>query len=94
MAQNPTETKSKENADIPKALRKKIIRLWKSPSFAGSYLGLSNFRLALKLDENIEISREELRKIMNTDEDFLLETRKIRKKIDRRKINVHGYCAT
>ncbi len=76
------------------ATKQKILKLWRTPEFPGSYLGLSNFRLALKLDKNIDISRHELRKIMQTDEDFLLETRKIKKTFPRRPMNTHGFCAT
>ncbi len=73
---------------------KKIISLWKTPTFAGSYLGLSSFQMALKLDQNIDISRKDLRDIMQTDEDFLLETRKIKKMFPRREMNSHGFCST
>ena len=79
---------------VSKATKRKILKLWRTPEFPGSYLGLSNFRLALKLDKNIDISRNNLRKIMQTDEDFLLETRKMKKTFPRRAMNTHGFCAT
>ncbi len=79
---------------ISEATKKKIISLWKTPSFAGSYLGLSNFQIALKMDQNIDISRNDLRNIMRNDEDFLLETSKLKKTFPRREMNTHGFCAT
>ncbi len=81
-------------AHISEAKKNKIISLWKTPTFAGSYLGLSSFQMALKLDQNIDISRKDLRDIMLTDQDFLIETRKIRKTFPRREMNSHGFCAT
>ena len=68
-----------------------IIELWKDPSFTGSFSGVANFARALELEKNVTISRRRLFEILRKDEDFLLETRKIRKHFPRRSMNLHGY---
>ncbi len=67
-----------------------ILQLWRDPNFSGAYSGLANFQTCLQHEKNIEISRNNLLKIMMKDRNFLLEMRKIPKKIKRRSMNVHG----
>ncbi len=71
-------------------LAKKIRLLWRTPSFPGSFSGLSNFALALK-GKNIQLTKHEVFDIMKTDQDFILETKKKRKRFQRRKLMVHGF---
>ncbi len=85
---------SYEPKPISESTKAKIIDLWRTPTFPGSFLGLSNIQLALKLDQNIDISQNELRKIMQSDNDFLVETHRMKKRFPRRTMNVHGYNAT
>ena len=61
----------------------KIRQLWRDPKFAGSFSGLENFKLLLKLDKDIDISREKLYNILKKDRNYILEMRKIKKKIDK-----------
>ncbi len=75
---------------ISEGLKEKIRKLWRTPSFHGSFTGLTNFHIALK-EKNIYLSKERLFHIMSEDQDFILETKKRRKKLIRRKMIVHGF---
>ncbi len=77
--------------EIPDETKKQILKLWRTPSFAGSFTGLATFQSLLALDKNIHISRTRLFQIMQRDEDFVLETKKRRKTFPRRKMIVHGF---
>ncbi len=68
-----------------------IRRLWRDPKFSGSFSGLANFQLLLKLDKGIDISREKLFNILKEDRNYILEMRKIKKITTRRQMNIHGY---
>ncbi len=68
-----------------------ILRLWRDPKFSGCFSGISNFKSALEYEKNITLSKTELYDILKKDRNFLLETRKIKKRIPRRAMNVHGY---
>ncbi len=57
----------------------------------GAFSGLENFRMSLNYEKGIQLSRNELFEIMRHDRDFLLETKKIRRTIKRRKMITHGY---
>ena len=70
---------------------KKIRELWQTPSFSGSFSGLSNFQHALYLEKGIKISIPKLFSIMKSVPDFIIETHKVRHKIARRKMITHGY---
>ncbi len=87
----PARKRKKEADEIPDRTKTLIRKLWRTPKFAGSFSGLSNFRACLALQKDIHISRIELFKIMQTDEDFILETKRRRKRFERRKIVVHGF---
>ncbi len=81
---------SSKEKNIPERLKEKIRQLWRSPSFHGAFTGLANFHVALK-DKNIMLSKEKLFHIMSEDQDFILETKKRRKRLNRRKMIVHGF---
>ncbi len=68
-----------------------IQRLWRDPKFSGSFSGISNFKTALQFEKNIVVSKKDIYDILKKDRNFLLEMRKIRKRIPRRSMNVHGY---
>ena len=92
MATNKKDNKAE--SEVSPKIKQKILELWRTPSFSASFGGISNLQLALKLEKHIDISRQQLLDIMHSDPNFVLETRKIAKKIPRRKMNVHGFCAT
>ncbi len=69
-----------------------IRKLWRDPSFSGAFSGISNFQSALDLEKGITVSRNKLIGIMKEDPNFLLEMHKIKKRIKRRPMVVHGYC--
>ncbi len=68
-----------------------IRKLWRNPRFSGCYSGLRNFHTALKLEKNISIPEKDLFNILKQDRNYILEMRKVKKKINRRKMNIHGY---
>ncbi len=72
----------------------KILELWRDPSFSGAFSGLANFQTCLEHEKNIHISRNNLLKILKKDRDYVLEMRKVPKKIKRRSMNTHGYGST
>ncbi len=76
---------------MSKSKEKEILNLWRDPNFSGSYSGLSNFQTCLHHEKNISISRNDLLKILMKDRNYVLEMRKIPKKIERRPMNTHGY---
>ncbi len=71
-------------------LSKKILKLWRDPNFSGAFSGLENFRTCLEHEKNIKVSRSTLLQILNQDRNYILEMRKVPKKIQRRPMNVHG----
>ena len=81
-------------ADDPSETANEIRKLWRTPTFSGSFAGLATFQLALATEKNIQISRSELLKIMQKEENFLIESQKIKKKFPRRQMNIHGFCST
>ncbi len=72
--------------------KKKIRALWRTPSFAGSFSGLANFRTSLATEKDIHLSHSELFNIMKEDENFILETKKRVKRFKRREMVVHGFA--
>ena len=68
-----------------------IRSLWRDPKFSGSFSGISNFQAALKYEKNINLSTKELYDMLKKDRNFLLEMRKIPKRILRRPMNTHGF---
>ena len=87
------DTKIATMAGMLSPAKKRLIRsLWRKPGFPGAFTGLSTFRASLALDKNIHVSRTNLFHIMQRDNDFILETKRRRKKIPRRKLIVHGFA--
>ncbi len=66
-------------------------KLWRDPKFSGSFSGISNFQSALKFEKNINLSKNQIYAMLKTDRNFVLEMSKIKKRIPRRPMNVHGY---
>ncbi len=75
---------------VSEKLKETILALWRDKDFSASFAGLETFGNALRTEKNISISNNALLEILRSDPDFLLETRKIKKKFPRRKMNVHG----
>ncbi len=67
-----------------------IRKLWRTPSFAGSFSGIATFRAALEHEKNIKIGKDALYKIFRKDPDYVLEMKTVRRKFPRRKMTVHG----
>ncbi len=74
-------------------LRKSILELWRDKNFSGSFAGLNTFGNALRTEKNINIPNNTLLQILRSDEDFLIESKKIKKRFPRRQMNVHGVFA-
>ncbi len=70
-----------------------IRKLWRTPSFAGSFSGIATFRAALEHEKNIKISKDTLFKIFRKDPDYILEMKTVRKTFPRRKMIVHGVAS-
>lgn len=67
-----------------------IAKLWRDPSFPGSYRGARTFQVLLKTDLNIDISLSRIYKILNEDQIYLIH--KPPKRIFlRRSYVVHNY---
>ncbi len=75
---------------VSEKVRQTILSLWRDKDFSGSFAGLTTFGNALRTEKNINISNNSLLEILRSDEDFLIESRKIKKTFPRRKMNVHG----
>ncbi len=67
-----------------------ILRLWRDPRFSGAYSGLDNFQTCLQHEKDIHISRNNLLKILMKDRNYVLEMRKVPRKLKRRPMNIHG----
>jgi hypothetical protein len=68
----------------------KLLSLWKSPSFNGSYRGIKTFQILLKTDLNIEVSEKRLYKILKKDPIYLIHLRPQRH-FDRRHYDLRFY---
>jgi hypothetical protein len=69
---------------------KRILQLWRSPTFSGSYRGIRTFQLLLKTDLNIDVSQKKLYELLRNDPIFLIHQKPIRK-FDRRAYDVNNY---
>jgi hypothetical protein len=69
---------------------KKLLELWRSPNFAGSYRGIKTFQVLLKTDLNIEVSQERLYRLLKTDPIFLIHQAPQRK-FQRRSYDLQNY---
>jgi len=69
---------------------KKLLQLWRSPNFTGSYRGIKTFQVLLKTDLNIDVSQERLYKILKNDPIFLIHQKPQRNFI-RRSYDIQNY---
>lgn len=67
-----------------------ILKLWRSPTFEGSYSGIKTFQIFLHLNLNEDISENRLYKILKDDPIFLIH-QKSPKIIERRKYDLRFY---
>ena len=84
-------TRTSKMTPLEKRKEQQILSLWRDPNFSGAYSGLGNFQACLQHEKNIKVSSNDLLKIMSKDRNYVLEMRKIPKKIQRRPMNIHGY---
>jgi len=54
---------------------RKLLQLWRSPSFSGSYRGIKTFQILLKTDLNIDVTQDRLYRILKKDSIFLIHQR-------------------
>lgn len=66
-----------------------ILRLWRDPSFDGSYRGVRTFQAILKTNLNIDIALSRLYRVLSNDEIYLIHKRP-EKRIQRRHYYVHS----
>ena len=72
-------------------LEETVLKLWRTPSFSGSYSGLLGLQTSLKLEKNISVSMKTLREIMSKNPMYLQHIQN-RHKFDRRNYSdVYGY---
>lgn len=80
-----------EKSGLTPEIIKTVRLLWRDPSFSGSFGGIATFRDALSLEKNIHLTRDQILKIFKSDEDFILNTHRVSRRIKRRKYVVSGY---
>ena len=68
----------------------KLLELWRSPTFDGSYRGIKTFQLLLKTDLNIDVSQKRLYTLLKSDPIFLIH-QKPQRNFDRRHYDVRNY---
>lgn len=49
-----------------------LLKLWRDPTFSGSYRGIKTFQILLKTDKNIDVSENRLYKVIKKDPIFLI----------------------
>ncbi len=67
-----------------------IKKLWKDTKFCGAFSGITNFQSCLEMEKGVRLSKNKLFSILRKDPDFLIESRKVRKRFPRRRLLVHG----
>ena len=67
-----------------------ILKLWRDPSFPGSYRGVRTFQILLKTDLNIDIPETRLLKVLKSDPIYLIH-QKPQRNFERRHYYVHFY---
>jgi len=67
-----------------------ILKLWRDPTFAGSYRGVKTFQTLLKTDLNIDVSEKRILDVLKTDALFLIHQTP-KRHFKRRSYNVHFY---
>ena len=66
-------------------------KLWRDPTFSGSYSGIKRFALFLKLELNVSVSEKRLYKVLGQDLIYLIHKKPIRN-VARRFYDVRFYC--
>jgi hypothetical protein len=69
---------------------KRLLELWRDPTFSGSYRGIKTFQTLLKTDLNIDVSEKHLYDVIKSDPIFLIH-QKPQRKIERRSYSIHNY---
>jgi hypothetical protein len=69
---------------------RKILELWRDPTFSGSYRGIKTFQVMLKTDLNIEVSQKRLYSVLKQDKNYIMHQKPIRN-FDRRHYDVNFY---
>ena len=69
---------------------KKLLQLWRDPTFNGSYRGIKTFQTLLKTDLNIDVSEKHLYSLLKTDPIFLIH-QKPQRTIERRSYDLNNY---
>ena len=69
---------------------KRILELWRDPTFSGSYRGVRAFQILLKTDLNIDISQNRLYDIFKKDSIYLIHTKR-KRNIERRHYDLRTY---
>jgi len=67
-----------------------LLKLWRDPSFEGSYRGARTFQVLLKTNLNIDIPLTRLYRVLANDQIYLIHQR-ANKKIERRHYITHNY---
>ncbi|MBM3938799.1 MAG: transposase family protein [Sphingomonadales bacterium] len=67
-----------------------LLKLWRDPSFNGSYRGVRTFQVLLKTDLNIDVPLTRLYKVLSQDQIYLIH-QPAKRHFDRRKYYVHNY---
>ena len=68
----------------------KILELWRSPTFTGSYRGVRTFQILLKTDLDIDVSLKRLYQVLKTDPIFIIH-QKPKRNFDRRSYDIKNY---
>ena len=68
----------------------KILELWRSPTFTGSYRGVRTFQMLLKTDLDIDVSLRRLYQILKKDPIFIIH-QKPKRNFERRSYDVKNY---
>lgn len=69
---------------------KKLLQLWRDPTFNGSYRGIKTFQILLKTDLDITVSENHLYKLLKTDPIFLIH-QKPQRNFARRSYDIQNY---
>jgi len=67
-----------------------LSKLWRDPTFAGSYRGARTFQVLLKTDLNIHVPLSQIYRVLSKDQIYLIH-QKVHKNYPRRKYIVHNY---
>jgi hypothetical protein len=69
---------------------RKIIELWRDPTFSGSYRGIKTFQILLKTDLNIDVSQKRLYSVLKQDKNYIMHQKPMRN-FERRHYDINFY---